>query len=369
MTDWSSIVRPALHSLEPYRPGAAVRELERRYGVSGIVKLNWNESLFDPLPGIAEALEQETINTWRYPEQAYADLKDVIATLVGTTPERIVPGHGAQAMIGALAAVFVEHGDRVVVPAPSYGLYAQVCAAHGAEIHTVPLAANRLDLPALAATATAYEARVVWVCDPNNPTGSLVGRREWEDFLDALPDRCAVIADEAYMDYVPPAERPGRERDVEAGRPVVVIRSFSKLFGLAGLRLGFAIADPELAAYVDVLQEPFNVNRAALAAGTACLADPRLAEERRAEVREARELLVTLLQAGGVVATPSAANFVLFEVGVDDEALTEGLVRRGLLIRAGSEFGMPRHVRITVGPVPLMERVARELLDVRGGLS
>ncbi len=367
-TDWSTIVRPALLGIAPYQPGEYVADLQDRHGLAELVKLNWNESLFAPLPGVEEAVRADLVNTWRYPEQAFAELRELIAALVGTDASRIVPGHGAQAMIGAVATVLVDRGDTVVVPSPSYGLYAQVCAAHGAAVERVALRDHRMDLDALACAARDSNARVVWICDPNNPTGSLVERAEWEAFLDELPERCAVVADEAYMDYVPPGERPGREHDVEAGRPVVVIRSFSKLFGLAGLRLGYAIADPQLASYLDVVQEPFNVNRAALAAGRACLVDPALAERRRAEVREARAVLVGIVEAAGVHAYPSAANFVLLDTGVDDLLLTDGLVARGLLIRPGTEFGLPGHVRVTVGPVPLMERAARALVEVRAGL-
>jgi histidinol-phosphate aminotransferase len=267
-----------------------------------------------------------------------------------------------------LAAAFVSPGTPVVVPAPTYGLYAQVLAAAGADVRRVPLAGYRLDLEALAAAARESGARLAIVVDPNNPTGAHVRPGEWTAFLDELPEGCVAVVDEAYVEYVEPARRIDRVRDIDAGRRVIVLRTFSKIFGLAGLRLGYALAPEPLVAYLDVVQEPFNVNRAALAAGRASLR-PDVIEQRRLETVAARELLAGRLLEGGLRPVPSEANFLLVEVGVDDLALAEALRRRGLLIRAGSEFGLPRTVRITVAPPPVMERVAAELLAARDELA
>jgi histidinol-phosphate aminotransferase len=196
----------------------------------------------------------------------------------------------------------------------------------------------------------------------------MVERDEWERLLAGLPDRCAVVVDQAYVEYADPARRLLRLEDVERGRPVVLLRTFSKIFGLAGLRLGYAIVDEPLAELLDVVQEPFNVNRAALAAGRASLARPELVEERQAANASTRELLARLLREAGCEPVPSEANFVLVRVGVDDLALTDALARRGLLVRAGSEFGLPGYVRITTGPAALMERVAGELAAIRAEL-
>ena len=360
MTDWARFVRPALHDLHPYEPGPSSTELEERHGRT-FVHLHRNEDLFPPFPGLREAVDAELPNVWMYPQDSYEDFRAAVAGRIGSTADRIVPAHGAQALIGVLAGLFLDPGDAVVVPQPTYGLYAQASAARGAIVHRVPLRELRVDLDALAATAAQVGAKVVWICDPNNPTGSLAARDEWQAFLDALPDSCVVVADEAYVDYVEPASRLQRERDVEAGHRVVVIRTLSKLFGLAGLRLGYAIADPQLARYIDVVQEPFNVNRAAIAAGRVCLAHPELTEQRRLAVAEARDVLCERLRAVGLKPLPSHANFVLVDTGVDAAALAAALAEEGLLVRAGGEYGLAGYVRITVGPVPLMERVAQAI--------
>jgi histidinol-phosphate aminotransferase len=364
-TDWSRLVKPSLVGVAPYDPGESLGELEERHGLAEIAKLNWNEGLFGPGPGVLEAAAAELERAWMYPEQAYADFRDAVAGAVGVRPEQVVPSHGIQALVGALAAAFVSPGTAVVVPRPTYGLYAQVFAAAGAQVGRVDVRPDLgLDLPALADRARRAGARLAVVVDPNNPTGAIVGRDEWEAFLDALPDGCVAVVDEAYAEYVDPALRVMRQRDVDAGRPVVVLRTFSKLFGLAGLRLGYAVAAEELAGYLHVVQEPFNVNRAALAAGRASLAVPGLVEERRRQAAEARELLAGLLEAAGCTVHPSQANFVLADVGADDGEVCARLLQRGILVRPGSELGLPGRVRITVGPPPLMERVGAAVADL-----
>jgi histidinol-phosphate aminotransferase len=225
----------------------------------------------------------------------------------------------------------------------------------------VPADGLRFDLAAIAAAARAQSARLVWVCDPNNPTGLLLGRDQWREFLDALPDGCIAVVDEAYADFSDPDVRARREQDVLDGRPVIVIRSFSKVFGLAGLRLGYAVADPAVAGLLDVVQEPFNVNRVALAAGRAALQTPEFVPLRRAQVAEARAAFADALAPAGVEVIASQANFVLVRLGVDDRPVCERLLRKGLLVRSGHTLGLPGYARVTMGPVALMRRTAAEL--------
>jgi histidinol-phosphate aminotransferase len=368
VTDWSDLVRPSLLGLDPYSPGPSLSELKARHGLDSIAKLNWNEGLFGPFPGVRDTVAAELENAWMYPEQAFSDFREAVAEWLGTSPRRIVPAHGIQALVGTVAHAFLEPGDTVVVPAPTYGLYAQVSAGAGARVVRVPGRNLRHDLDALAAAARSTDAKLVWLCDPNNPTGSLVQQKEWDTFLDGLPAGCAVVVDEAYVEYVDPELRLRREDDVAAGHAVLLLRTFSKIFGLAGLRLGYAVVHESLAGFFDVVQEPFNVNRAALAAGRASLARRDMIEERRRENATGRELLARLLREAGAEPAPSQANFVLADLGVDDQALVDRLVRRGVLVRPGSEFGLDGSVRITVGPRPLMERAVGEIARAREGL-
>ncbi len=368
MTDWASLLRPQLIDLGPYVPGPSLDELKREYGLDEVAKLNWNEGLFGPLPGVLDAVRAELDEAWAYPEHAYIELREGIAVETGAQAGQILPAHGIQTLILTLCSAFLSPGDTVVVPQPTYGLYAQASRAAGGAVERVPSPELRLDLERIADAARRSNARIAWICDPNNPTGSLIDPAEWAAFLDALPAGCLAVADEAYIDYVDPGTRIRREDDVAAGRPLIVLRTFSKIFGLAGLRLGYAIAAPELIPYLQTVQEPFNVNRPALVAGAASLGRPAEVGERRRATVEARERLAAALAAEGIRSVPSEANFLLVQHGVDDDGLFDGLLRRGVLIRPGAEMGMPGWARITVGPQPLMQLVAEALPEVRAEL-
>ena len=362
MTEWRSLIREALVDLGAYVPGLSAEEVRHRHGLVEVIRLNWNEGLFGPLPGVLEEVAARLGGAWTYPESAYGELRERLAAWLDVDIDQIVPGHGIQALLLTLVAVFVQPGDRVVIPHPTYGLYVQACRAAGAQVERVPCPELALDLERIATAARRSHARLVFVCDPNNPTGLRLDNADWSAFLDALPEGCVVIADEAYAEYIRPGEQVDRLADIAAGRPVVVLRTFSKIFGLAGLRLGYAILDARLTPYVNTVQVPFNVNHAALVAGCASLAQAPLIEERRELTRECRALLSDRLVAGGLRPLRSDANFLLTWLGADDRAVAEGLASRGLLIRPGSEFSLPGYARITIGPAELMERAADELL-------
>jgi histidinol-phosphate aminotransferase len=327
-----------------------------------MIRLNWNENLFGPLPGVLRETAAELDSVWAYPEEAYEEFRHAAAAWAGAESDQVIPGHGIQALTLALVSAFVEPGDAVVIPRPTYGLYAQACAAAGAEVHRVDSRPSlALDLEGVAAEAAEHNAKLAWICDPNNPTGLRLGEADWRAFLEALPDGCVAIADEAYHDYVDPAERVDRLADVQAGRPVIVMRTFSKIFGLAGLRLGYLLVHESLAPHLNSVQEPFNVNRAALSAGLASLRRSDLVPGRRNQVRRARELLVAPLADRGLRALDSDANFVLLELGDDDLRVADELARDGVLVRAGSEFGLPGYVRVTTGEDELMASVGAQI--------
>jgi histidinol-phosphate aminotransferase len=367
VTDWSSIVASPPPEHDPFDIGG-VAEIKLRYGLDEVVKLHWNENLFGPLPGVLDAARAELENAWMYPEESYEGFRAEVAHFVGTTPGRVIPGHGTQALIGTLATTFLRPGDHVVVPALTYYLYGRACRARGATVHRVPMRELSVDVDALVDTARKKDARLVWLCDPNNPTGRLLDHTEWTALLDGLPATCVAVVDEAYVDFVPDERRVQRVPAVEEGRRVVLLRSFSKFFGLAGLRLGYAIVDSSLASLLAHVEEPYNVNCAALAAGRASLRATEAADARRFEVADAREKLARGLREAGGEPFPSEASFVLARVDVGDTALADGLAARGILIRPGSDFGLPGYVRITVGPAPLMERVAAAVHEVSAEL-
>jgi histidinol-phosphate aminotransferase len=362
--DWERRARPALRGLERYDPGPSRDALRELHGLPELDPLHWNEDLFGPPAHVLEAATAAVARANLYPERAYADFREALARRLAAPSGAVIPAHGAQALISSIAAVFIGDGTRVVVPRLTYGLYAQVSAAAGAIVTRVDPDGMALDLPAIAAVAREVDAQVVWICDPNNPTGTLIAPAAWAAFLDALPAGTTVVADEAYIDFADPAVRCDRVQDVLAGRALIVVRSFSKIFGLAGLRLGYAVADPVVARLLDVVQEPFNVNRVALAAGVASLADPGFVDRRRQEVAAARAVLEDGLSRAGVRVLPSQANFCMIDLGRPDGPVCLELLRRGVLVRPGSDFGLPGYARITVAPEATMRRAARELVDI-----
>jgi histidinol-phosphate aminotransferase len=368
VADWSGVVVPELEQLEQFALGLTIGEVKELYGLDEVVKLSWNENLFGPLPGVLEAIHVELDNIWLYPEQPYIDFRDEVAAAAGVSPANVVPAHGSLALLGLVASLLLRPGTSVVVPELTYGLYGQVSATRGASVHAVAMRGLDIDLGAVADTARRVDARIAWICDPNNPTGATLDRDVWSEFLAALPERCVAVVDEAYADFVEPDLRARRELDVLAGRRVIVLRSFSKLYGLAGLRLGYALVDESLVPFFDLLEEPFNVNCAALVAGTACLRAKEAVRARRAAVARARDELSETLRGVGFEPLPSETNFVLARVDVDDVELGDRLAARGMLVRPGSDYGLPGYVRITVGPPDLMSRLASELEDVCSSL-
>jgi len=369
MTDWERLARPSLRGLARYDPGPTRDELRARHGLADLEPLNWNEDLFGPPQEALDAAADELRRASLYPERAFADFRDAVAGWLRVPAASIVPAHGAQALIASAAAAFIDRGTAVVAPRLTYGLYAQVSAARGGEVTRVEADGLAVDLERMAAEARARDARVVWICDPNNPTGALIDAGDWSRFLDLLPADCLVVADEAYIDFAEPELRADRVRDVLEGRPVIAIRSFSKIFGLAGLRIGYAVCDPAVARLFDIVQEPFNVNRVGLAAGRAAVGVPGFVERRRAEVAGARAVLASELAEAGIPSHPSQTNFLLADLGVDDRAVCEGLLQRGLLVRGGHEFGLPGRLRVTIGPEPLMRRAAAQIAWAAGAVG
>lgn len=364
MTGWEAVLRASVLGVGAYSPGVSGAQTQARFGLDRVARLNWNESAFGPLPGVIEAAAADLeAGAWTYPEGSYDQLRAALARWTGARPEEVIPGHGIQALIVALCTAFIERGDAVVIPRPTYGLYAQAAAIAGADVHRVDVDDSlALDLERIAAVAHDRRAKLVWICDPNNPTGLRLDGVDWSRFLDSLPGDCVAIVDEAYCDYIEPGQRTDRLADVQAGRPVIVLRTFSKIFGLAGLRLGYALVHSTLAGYLNAVHEPFNVNRAALAAGLASLRRTELLAARREQVREASERLTAPLLAAGLRCLPSNANFVLIDLGTDDLPVTDALAGEGLLVRPGTELGLPGHVRVTIAEGEVMELVAGRLL-------
>jgi histidinol-phosphate aminotransferase len=354
-----------IRGLAPYAPGLPTEELERRYGITGSIKLASNENPLGPSPRALAALAGALASLHRYPDGSAFHLTRRLAERHGVEPEAIVIGNGSNEILELLVRTFMQPGDEAVMAAGAFLVYAMVVQAAGGRGHQVPLRDFTHDLPAMAAAVT-DRTRLVFVANPNNPTGTIVRRDAWRTFLAALAGRAlVVVADEAYAEYVDDPDYPDTIGERAGGAPPVVsLRTFSKLHGLAGLRVGYGVGEP---AVVDVLRrvrQPFNVNALAQVAALAALDDEPHERRTLATNREGLAVLRAGLDALGVAYVPSAANFLLVETG-DGAAHYEALLRRGVITRPMGVYGFPHHLRVTVGLPAENERFLTSLRAVR----
>lgn len=347
--------RPHLASLRPV-PHGSVSEAElARLGLSraGVVDFSVNSHPFGPSP--AALLAAQTAAWDRYPEDGAPGLRRELAARDGVAEETIVIGNGSAELIWLLALAFLGPGESVVAAGPTFGEYAHAARIAGAIVHEQradPAQGFTPDLPALVARAAACRARMLFLCNPNNPTGSVVTPAAIGELAAGLP-QTLVVLDEAYRQFM---DEPAPTLPLLAYANVVLLRSLTKDYALAGLRLGYALAAPTIRAALEVVRPPWSVNAVAQAAGLASLRDTEHLARGRAEVRRARAYLTAALAGLGLRPAPAAANFVLVEVG-DAGAVRAALLRHGLCVRDCASFGLPGHIRIGLRTLPECERL------------
>ena len=325
-----------------------MRELQAELGLERMVKLASNEGAFGPLPAAVAAFEAAAGELNRYPDGGGYRLRSALGERHGVPPEQIVLGNGADELIRLCAVATLEAGDRAVFPWPSFPSYVASAACCGAEPVQVALAGRAPDLDALLARCDA-RTRVVYLANPNNPTGVLTAHDDVLRLAQELPPRALLVLDEAYGDYAQPEPRGVELVRAGAGR-VCVLRTFSKVYGLAALRIGYAVASPEVADALDRVRNIFNANQPAQEAALASLHEHEQVEGRVEHARAARERLRSALEAAGLRPEPSQANFVYADVpGGDAEGLTRRLLERGIMVRALTGFGAPGAIRVTTG--------------------
>ena len=361
--NFESLAKPAVLTQPIYEPGKPIEHVARELGLdpAGIVKLASNENPFGPSPRALAAAKRALEHGELYPDGGCFELRQKLAAARGLGADQFVVGNGSNEIIELLGHVFVGAGDEVVMGAPAFVVYKLVTLLFGAKAIEVPLRDWCHDLAAIAAAIT-VRTKLVYVCTPNNPTGTANGEAELLAFVRALPDHVIAVIDEAYAEYVenPPDLRPL----IAERRKVVCLRTFSKIYGLASLRVGYGYGSAELCALLNRVRQPFNVNAIAQAAAAAALDDAAFAErcarENRAGLRQLQEGCREL----GLEFVPSVANFMLIKVG-DGLRVFDALQRRGLIVRPVKSYGLPEWVRVTVGTREQNERLLRELRAVQ----
>ncbi len=343
-----SLVPPHIASIRPYVPGKPMAELERELGLSSTIKLASNENPLGPSPKVLRALRSRLAEINRYPDGSAFELTRALAAKLEVPPEAILLGNGSNEVIDIAVRTFLRPGEEVVSAAGAFVVYQLATQAGGGTNVVVPMREHAHDLPAMVAAVTP-RTRMVFVANPNNPTGTWVSERMVERFMSALPDGVIAVFDEAYYEYVARRSFPDTLRRVRAGQPVFCLRTFSKAYGIAGLRIGYLVGPPEYVAEMNKVREPFNTNHLAQVAATAALADERHLRRVVRLNRKERERLVTELNAIGLEVIPSEANFVLVDMQRDGNALYQELLSRGVIVRPVGNYGYPSHLRVTVG--------------------
>ena len=346
---------PHIAALRPYVAGKPIEEVQREYGLSDIIKLASNESPRGPSPQAIAAIEAAAPGLQLYPDGAAYDLIGALSRHWGVERDQLIVGNGSDEIIQLLGIAFLEPGDEVLTAEPSFVRYEAAAQLNQAEYVGVPLRDFTYDLEAMAERLSP-RTRIIFIANPNNPTGTMVGGAELNRFLDQVPERALVALDEAYFEYVEEADYPRSLDYLGEGRNVIVLRTFSKIYALAGLRVGYGIARPEIIQALHQVREPFNVNALAQAAAVASLGDPGHVERARQSNRSGLRYYCEQFQRLGLDYVPSCANFVLLDVGRDCREVYEGLLRQGVIVRTGDIFGLPTHLRVTVGTPSQNER-------------
>jgi len=339
--------RTAVRGLSAYKPGTPIEEVKRQYKLSSVIKLASNENALGPSPNAIAALRKATASLHRYPEATCRDLKARLAKHLKCDTASLIVGNGSDELIVLALRAFVDPGDAVVVASPTFLIYELQAKACGASVSIVALKEFRYDLAAMRQAITPH-TKLVFIANPDNPTGTYVTKRELDAFLRDLPHETIVFLDEAYYEFVEASDYPQSLKYV-AEHSVIVTRSFSKAYGLAGLRVGYGIAQPSIIAAMDAVREPFNVNSLAQVAATAALDDTMFLARTRALMREGRRYLTSELDRLKVRYLPSVTNFILVQLGPRAEEVARELLRHGVIVREMSAWKLSGCVRVTIG--------------------
>jgi histidinol-phosphate aminotransferase len=347
-------LRPPAHlaGLVPYVPGKPIEEVERELGVSDSVKLASNENPIGPSPLALAAAREALVDVHRYPDDGGWVLRQKLGAHLGLPADGTVVGAGSSELIRLAVGAYVGPGDEAVMAAPAFVVYKLAVTAAAGRAVEVPCRDHVHDLDAMLKAITP-KTRIVFVCNPNNPTGTVVTEPAFGRFVDRLPEDLLLVVDEAYIEFVDRKDVPDGLAYLAAARPgrppVLVLRTFSKIYGLAGLPVGYGGTTPAVAADLSRVRPPFNVSRPALAAAEAALDDRPHVETTREVTLEGRRYLACALGRLGLEVVPSQANFLLVKTPVKGGALHEALLEKGVIVRPVDGYGLPDYVRISVG--------------------
>ena len=355
--------RPGIEFIQPYQGGKPIEEVERELGITNIIKLASNENPFGPAPLAVEAIKSAAEKVNLYPDGNSYYLKNDLAKHLNVKPEKLILGNGSNEVLTTIGDTFVSPGDEVVYSEQAFVVYMLVANVCGAKSVTTPLKDYTHDLEAMADCIT-DNTEVIFIANPNNPTGTMVNTGQVEAFMRRVPDDVLVAFDEAYYEYVERDDYPQTLKYVHDGRNVIVLRTFSKIYGLAGLRIGYGISNENVVELMNKVRQPFNANLLAQAAAQASLRDTEHVEKSRRNNSEGKTYLYSKLEELGIDYVPSEANFILIHLNKSGQEVTNELLKLGVIVRPTTGYKFPNSIRVTVGTPEQNKRFIEALGEV-----
>jgi histidinol-phosphate aminotransferase len=365
MHKWNieNMVSDGIRAIIPYKPGKPIEDLEREMGIKDSLKIASNENPIGPSPKAVEAIRAALPNLHRYPDGNATVLKEKLAKKLGVTTANLIIGNGSNEILELALRTYLGSGGSVVYSEHAFIVYKLVTQAAGGRGISVPMSGFTHDLKKMA-KAIEKDTRLVFVANPNNPTGTFNTKKEIEALIEALPEKCILVLDEAYKEYVENPSYPDSLKYLD--RPVIVARTMSKLHGLAGLRLGYGVAQEDIIQYMNRVRQPFNVNSLAQIAAAAALDDTEHQEKARKVNREGMSYLTEKLKAMDLTWVPSVANFILVNVEKPGTEVFQALLHKGVIVRPMAEYDYPEYIRVTIGTKEQNMRFIKALGEVLG---
>lgn len=342
------LVPDYIEKLPLYPPGKPVDEVKREFGLEDIIKLASNENSLGPSPRVLQALQSALAEIHRYPDNNCYYLKEKLAQRCTIDPSRVLLGHGSNEIIQFIVLAFLTPDEEVITSGQTFILYPIMSNARGARVIEVPLKNFTYDLEGIARQITG-KTKIIFISNPNNPTGTIVDADAFRAFMQRVPGEVLVVVDEAYGEYVMSPAYPDSLEYLRQGRNIIILRTFSKAYGLAGLRIGYALSTALLISYLERVRVPFNVNYLAQVAALAALDDEQHLQRSRDNNREGLDYLYAELKSMGLGYIPTHTNFLLVNLGTKAEDVYQKLLREGVIIRSMASYGLATYVRVTIG--------------------
>jgi histidinol-phosphate aminotransferase len=361
--DQKNLARTGILDIKPYVPGRPLQEVKREYGLRDVIKLASNENALGPSPLAVTAIRESADRIHLYPDAEAYELRNALSRSLSIKPDYLILGNGGEEIVTLIGKAFINQGERCIIPYPVYDAYETIVRIMGGEVCLSDLSEYRINLDDVLKKID-EKTKLVFICNPMNPTGTIVTQDELDRFLRRVPSRTVIVLDEAYCHFVSDASYPDGIDYVREGRNVIVLRTFSKVYGLGGIRIGYGVAKPELVHWLRQVKEPFNVNALAQIGALAALQDDDHVRRTIDLVRTEKAFLYQQFSKLGLEYVASETNFIFVNLGTDATAVFHTMLEKGIIIRPGHIWGYPQFIRLTIGTRNENEQVIQALQEI-----